>query len=365
MVLLVGMVLTCSAFAAFSFTDVDENAAYAHAVEYVNDRGIMSGYSDGGFRPMNALTRAQMTAVLCRMLGQNNPSVSNGKLFSDVPSSYWANAYITYAASLNIINGFNDGTFRPDHALSCNQGIAMLLRAFGLRDESERADGYPTGYLSIAQKYRLLDGVSFDSTGILRRYEIAVIIYNYYKGNTTPQNEPSQIVNSSLPDGEYRMRIFKNQLGTDRFGYETAYVEVLEPIILDDSYVRSLKIGDMISLKAYGLSDEIVVSESFNKAEDEITVDDYTYLTPYGAGWMIWQNNIPCEYVADRRELVLSADTVIIDGHTPSMETGMLEERQLDNLQSFFKSGWYGEKVVNVTITGGKVVKVYIPYTPM
>lgn len=175
--LLVFFVLLTPAHAA-AFSDVAANVSYADAVAYVSQRGIIEGYSDGEFKPNNTVTRGQISAMICRLVGESENLLVNGNLFSDMPTSVWCNGYVTKAVSLNIINGFQDGTFRPNHVVSYNQAIAMLLRAFGLRGEAESAGGYPNGYVSVANRYHLLDGVGFKSESGIKRYEIAVIIYN-------------------------------------------------------------------------------------------------------------------------------------------------------------------------------------------
>lgn len=360
------LLLIGSAQAASSFSDVAENASYGQAIEYVSSQGIMGGYADGRFGPANTVTRGQMAALICRIMGQPNPSMPDSNLFSDVPASHWANAYIATAASQNIISGFKDRTFRPDQSLNYNQGITMLIRAFGLKNEAERAGGYPTGYLAVAQKYHLLNGISSARKGNIKRYEIALIIYNYYNNSSNSQTAGRQDVASSLADGEYSARVFGNPIQRDRNGNEIVYAEILDAAVLDNSYVKSLKIGDQISLKKPGLDWELDVTMLENLG-NEIILDEYTYLTPYKNGWMIWQDELPVEYIVESTNLVLSADTEIIDGITISMMKGEYTERRISSLQSFIDEGMFADayRTVIITVGGGKVVKLEIPYTPM
>ena len=180
--ILASFILLLPAYAA-TFSDVSEYSSYYDAVDYVTQRGIMAGYSEGTFKPDNMLTRGQISAILCRMIGENENLPVNGNIFSDVPASHWANGYITKAVSLGIINGFQDGTFRSLSPVTYNQALAMLIRAFGLRQEAENAGGYPQGYWNVANQYGLLEGVSTKgpSNKGIRRYEIAVIMYNYFR----------------------------------------------------------------------------------------------------------------------------------------------------------------------------------------
>lgn len=190
---LVSLLFLLTPIHAAAFSDVAANAPYADAVAYVSQRGIIEGYSDGQFKPNNTLTRGQISVMICRMLGESENLPVNGALFSDMPASVWCNGHVTKAVSLNIINGFADGTFRPNSIVSYNQAIAMLLRAFGLREEAEHAGGYPNGYLTVANRYHLLDGVDFQSkNGGIKRYETAVIIYNYYQQGIEDPSETEE-----------------------------------------------------------------------------------------------------------------------------------------------------------------------------
>lgn len=176
-VLLVGMFTICPTFAATSFPDVDENAAYAEAVEYVNGLGIMVGDRSGNFNPDKKVSRAEMATIICRMLGQTDNLISS-QGFSDVAMTYWANPYITKAAELGIINGDGNGNFRPLDNVTYEQAITMVIRAIGGSTEAQQAGGYPGGFLAIADEYGFLDGVTGKKGDTLSRGDIAIIVYN-------------------------------------------------------------------------------------------------------------------------------------------------------------------------------------------
>lgn len=253
--------LAISAVAAFS--DVDENAYYADAVEYVSSQGIITGYSDGSFHPNSTVTRAELSAVICRMMGYSDGLSTNGNIFSDVPASSWANGYITKAASLNVINGFPDGTFRPNSTVEYNQAITMLIRAFGLREEAEQAGGYPNGYVAIAEKNDLLDGIAATKGKPLSRADIAIVIWNFYTGgnsaggdNNSQQSEES-ILAWITEDGTYwgRSNTFEGALHfrqDQRMGYWDDMETSALPYSLDGNYMiiefRSWDTDDVIDV---------------------------------------------------------------------------------------------------------------------
>ena len=174
--LLIGGMLICPTFAA-SFPDVDDSAAYVDAVEYVSELGIMVGDSNGNFNPDQAVTRAEMAALVCRMLGETE-NLQPSDEFSDVPETHWANEYIARASELEIVNGYGDGTFGPSTSLTYEQAETMVIRAVGGEQESVDAGGYPEGYLTVATRYDLLKNIESTSGMNMPRSDIAVLIYN-------------------------------------------------------------------------------------------------------------------------------------------------------------------------------------------
>lgn len=178
--LLIGVMLICPVFAVSAFPDVDENAAYAQAAEYLNEIGIMVGDNKGNFNPDKAVTRAEMATVICRMLGETESSTANGSTFADVPAGHWASGYISQAASLGIVNGYGNGNFGPGDTVTYEQAVTMIVRALGYENEAGSAGGYPDGYLSIAQSIGLLNGVNAQKGTPLDRKDVAIIVYNSY-----------------------------------------------------------------------------------------------------------------------------------------------------------------------------------------
>lgn len=176
--LLIGGLLCCPALAASSFPDVPENASYAEAVEYLNEIGIMQGDTNGKFNPDNMVTRAQMAAIICRMLGETENLTTDGTRFSDVPASYWANGYIVKAAELGIIGGYQDGTFKPDNTVTYEQAVTMVVRSVNLTDNALVLGGYPDGYIKVADEYGYLKDITVSKGDTMERKEIAMLIYN-------------------------------------------------------------------------------------------------------------------------------------------------------------------------------------------
>lgn len=169
--------LICPALAS-SFPDVADDAVYAEAAEYLNEVGIMQGDTQGNFNPNKNVTRAQMAAIICRMLGETESLEKTETNFSDVPASYWASGYIAKAAELGVIGGYQDGSFKPDNTVTYEQAVAMVVRAVGLDEQAVLAGGYPSGYISIATDYGYNEGFFVSMGTPMARKYVAMIIHN-------------------------------------------------------------------------------------------------------------------------------------------------------------------------------------------
>ncbi len=114
---------------AADFTDVP-NTWYTAAVAWASDMGYVTGYEDGTFQPMAAVTREQICCVLARYLREQNISVrtpSVNFLDKDEISDY-AELDVAYCSALGIVTGRTDGSFEPKSGASRAEAAAMLVR---------------------------------------------------------------------------------------------------------------------------------------------------------------------------------------------------------------------------------------------
>lgn len=108
-----------------SFSDLEDNAWYLEAVDYVSTRNIIKGYDDGRFDPNGELTRGQLITMLWRI--QNKPHASTStKAFKDVDyKAFYGNA-IRWARATGVASGYGDNTFMPDAPIK-REEIAIML----------------------------------------------------------------------------------------------------------------------------------------------------------------------------------------------------------------------------------------------
>lgn len=110
------------------FDDVPVNHYAAHAISFVNELGIMNGYPDGSFQADNAITRAEMSTLAANYLKLTIGS--NEKLsFSDT-EQHWAQFIIEANVSDGIMKGYPDGTFRPDQNLTRAEAVVVVNQLF-------------------------------------------------------------------------------------------------------------------------------------------------------------------------------------------------------------------------------------------
>lgn len=118
-----------------SFSDVKNGAWYKSAVENLISSKILSGYTDGTFKPENALTRAELVTIIARIKGLD----TGKKTFADVSDNHWASNAIKACADAGYINGYEDGSFRPDKNISRAEFVVIINRVFGIKDKANVA----------------------------------------------------------------------------------------------------------------------------------------------------------------------------------------------------------------------------------
>ncbi len=145
-----------------AFSDVDENAIYLQAVKTLNLMGIINGYPDGTFGPDRNVTRAEFTAMLMRTinLGGIGAATAAGLPFNDVDDNNsgisWAIPDINSAYAKGIINGYDDGTFRPSANVSYEEALKMIVATLGYSPSTNSSPWYAF-YVDQAGKLGITD----------------------------------------------------------------------------------------------------------------------------------------------------------------------------------------------------------------
>jgi len=128
------------------FTDVDSARWYADAIGYMEQYGIITGYTDGTFKPDAQITRAEFAAIASRF---DKLVAGESAMFSDVPADYWATDYISSAAAKGWIQGYPDGSFKPGNAISRAEVVSLVNRML----ERVADKGYVDSHTATLNQY--------------------------------------------------------------------------------------------------------------------------------------------------------------------------------------------------------------------
>lgn len=126
-----------------SFSDIKDGAWCCRAVSTLTNMGIIKGYTDGTFRPNADITRAELATIIARFAKLD----VNTKTFSDI-NGHWAQKSIELAAGNGWINGYTDGTFRPNKSIIRAETFAMINRVLDRQTESV-SDLLPTSEMNM------------------------------------------------------------------------------------------------------------------------------------------------------------------------------------------------------------------------
>ena len=137
------------------FRDVATGSWYNTYVATLNNAGVITDSSNGYFRPNEAITRAELAAMLANF----TETAGAANYFNDVSARYWAANAIAICAKLGWITGYPDGSFRPDRNVTRAELMAMINRATGRAPKSADAflPGMKTWSDNTADKWYYLD----------------------------------------------------------------------------------------------------------------------------------------------------------------------------------------------------------------
>lgn len=126
-----------------SYSDIKDGAWCCRAVATLTNAGVINGYTDGTFRPNAPITRAELATIIARFAKLD----VNTKTFSDI-TGHWAQKNIELAVGNGWINGYEDGTFRPNNNITRAETFAMINRVLDRQTESV-SDLLPTSEMNM------------------------------------------------------------------------------------------------------------------------------------------------------------------------------------------------------------------------
>ena len=172
------------------FIDVAPDAWYKDAVQYAYDNGLMTGVSATEFAPEATTTRAMIVSILARLEGVESAQAAG---FADVNDNDWYATAVNWAASVGVVNGYEDNTFKPNTAITREQLAAILMNyaAYKGEDVSNRASlatytDQPSTWAEEAMSWAVAKGLISGVTntelqpqGNATRAQVAAILQRY------------------------------------------------------------------------------------------------------------------------------------------------------------------------------------------
>ncbi len=116
-----------------SFSDVPSTAWFNNAVSTLTKAGIIAGYEDGTFQPNATITRAEFATIAVRFF---EASYDGKDFFTDI-DGHWAQQYINDAANAGLVNGYEDGTFGPNKAITRAEAMTLVNRALDRHPDAD------------------------------------------------------------------------------------------------------------------------------------------------------------------------------------------------------------------------------------
>lgn len=248
------------------FSDVKDTDYYADAAKSLADSGILTGYPDGTFGAAFAITRAEMAAIVCRMIKKDTTNTAATSIFTDVPADHWAIKYIAAASEAKIINGDGDGTFRPEDDVLFEEAVKMVVCALGFAGDDIKIDpvDWSKPYIDIANAKGVIDNVIGAKGQKAVRGDIAVMAHNGLASTSGAATVQAPV--ASVKGGTYtgQKKVTLQTATKDAKIYYTLDGKV--PSAKSTLYTKEITISKTCTLKAIAILGEAasnVVSEKY------------------------------------------------------------------------------------------------------
>ncbi len=294
-VLAASMAMSVTAFGAP--TDIQGHWAQNTINKWV-DKGDISGYPDGTFRPNNMITRAEFVVLVNNAMGYTK---SGYAYFSDVPSHYWGKNAIQTGVAAGYISGDGNGIFRPNDPVTRQEAAAMISRILDLKQNESRAYRYTDSYaisnwakgvVGAVSEAGIMAGYpdgSFGPNRVLTRAEAVLALdktVNYKPGDKEEDKEETQKEDMLLTQSKLEDTTITGDLTiSDRLGTKTITLEdvtVKGKLIVDGGSEVILKDCDIKEMvmdqkdTAVKASGKTAVEKTTFKKIGKLTGGDYT-----------------------------------------------------------------------------------------
>lgn len=164
---------------AYAYSDIEAWTEYSEPVARLGALGILNGYDDGTFRPNDRITRAEFAKVIVCALQKEQDAMSGGYVspFDDVMAGEWYVPYINFVSDNSIVTGYVDGTYKPDNDITYAEVSTIILRMLGY-NETDLGYYWPNNYVTKANSMRLANMDWADPNAAVTRSTAAIMLDN-------------------------------------------------------------------------------------------------------------------------------------------------------------------------------------------
>ena len=322
MVLALVMTLSLAVSANAAFKDVkDIDETYAESAAVLNGLGVFKGYGekDGtfSFQPKNAITRAEVAAIVYRIYTQDvkDAYVKNYETynkFGDMAGAGWAKGYIGYCANAALVKGYPNGTFVPSGKVTGYEVLAMILRAVGYDQKNEFTGAdWALHVAEIAERQGILENVKgVDLNAPATREVVAELLFQAIQVPMVTYTAAFGYQNVSLTADKDKNLLAKNKTLGDAFnlasyeGYVT-YSSKKEAMVLTekgekdaDDVIITVADQDVFDAGRYGH-----VWATKTTAITDVFYDDSLLATKYESWNTDWTTKNKTDFIAKEGDM--------------------------------------------------------------
>jgi len=167
--------LCVGTISASGFSDINDHK-FQEAIDYIESQSIINGYQDGTFKPNNTINRAEFTKIIVGSLDPDGLEEYVSTCFSDIEESSWFLKYVCYAKEHKIINGYEDGTFKPNQNISIVEASKILVLSLNLKEGESNLDWF-SPYISGLEAQKAIPDSIKDLKQEITRGEMAEMIW--------------------------------------------------------------------------------------------------------------------------------------------------------------------------------------------
>ncbi len=186
-----------------AYSDVGDDYDYKTAIDFITEEEIVQGYPDGTFKPDAKINRAEFTKIIVEAKIGKNPTASASNCFPDVSSDQWFASYVCYAKSRGIISGHPDGYFRPANNINLAEAAKILVNTLKVPIQESQGSEWYSEYIKAIATFKYIPPTFTYMAQEVTRGEMAEMVWRILENvSSQPSVTVSELENPCYPLGD-------------------------------------------------------------------------------------------------------------------------------------------------------------------